>query len=1756
MSGKMKNRRKFLRMFCKPIAAGCLFALTLTVNAQDLSRHNWYFGTGGQVIRFNRINNTPSLTTQPNALGLGGSAVATDATNANMLFYTNGVQVFDATHTQMPNGFGLAGNPSGNQPVVVCPVPGAANQYYIFTNSASFPAGGTIVVSTVDMGAFGNSVFPAPPIGDVTVKNQTVGLAAGSRSEAMIVIPHDNGTDYWLITHENNTDNYTVTHVQPGGVFNHTTFIGLTGGLGISAGNFAYHAPGGRLAVVPQTADRNIIILDFDTATGVLSFNQFVFNSAHATANALYDAEWSPNGRFLYFSRLNDSGTDAQVLQFDLLNPTSSLAPVLPVNVLRSYGLQLAPDTTIYHLYEASPGIFHVGRINEPDSLAASAAYQAIAFASNPNFNGRQFPAFSPAVPINLSVTFTSSGNCSATPVSFYPTVTPAADSLVWDFGDGNGASQWSPIHTYQSGGAYPVTVTAFLGGFTASYTATVNITQFDLQLNLVQDTTACKCELPVNNGIPPCPNNTADDFRVTVQIQGGTPTSVIWSNGDTGPTLTPDSAGYYYVVVTDATGCTAYAGVNIREYGRQDQRANIWYFGQNAGIDFNIIPRVAITGPVNSPEGVAVISDRNGNVILSTDGQRVYDRNDNEVPIPVPPGIGGEPGSTQSALIIPVPGDETLYYIFTTQEVHGANTYEVRYSLYDTKLNGGDGGLAQVNQLLFTQSTERITGNANWLIAHELGNNSFRAYRITPFGIQNPVITSIGSDYPVTDEGYAQGYMKLGGLNRLVVGLSTKTSPSAYQVVGLEVFDFIDSTGVVTNYRNITPVYPGSPSGQLYGVEFASNKLFATIRNTAPGQSALVEFYFDSLGRIHQITPPLPAIAEELGAIQFGPDGTLYVAVNNRPYLGTILFNPDTTQLSGFIANGFTLRSGTQSRLGLPNFIQQIGTPIQPPGMQIAGFCEGSPTTFLAFGTDPIDQFQWSFGDGFGSTLAQAEHTYPIVGVPTNYLVSLRITNRCGLDTTITQTITIYPPPANPTFLPSGVPQPVLCHGPLTLEATPASNPQLPQLSFNWSTGDTTRTIVVNQQSIISVTITNRTNGCTSGGSILVADNRPVVELGPDQTLCQNTPVFPLNAQNPGSVYQWTINGAPAGTAQTRSVDSTVPGTFEYKVEVTDPITTCRVRDSLTFTFNASPAFTAIASNTTTCGTLTGQIALTINAPPGGLFSYFVTGPSTSLSGIDRPVGPILPPFTGLGAGSYAITVTDQVSGCSTVDVVGISDNAFTITSVIRQNNCDPLILRVSHTTALPFTYRVINTTTNTVAASGSGSGSPFNTTGVPSGTYVIEMTSGGCVSVSPAQTFTQDPVVNISGFTVNACVSPISVGVIGGTGWTWSGPNITSSNTLQTITANPPQGNQVYAVRVTEPGFCPLDTAITVFVNNNVVADFNQSDACENQVTLTASVTPAGTYTFRWYRNSTLIPGGQTILAGLADNGVTYRVEVVNSLSGCVFSSAAKTVFVAGDLQLTMTTTPPCEGLEFTLTGSSNIPGTAFQWAVNGANIPGGTTPSITRSTPGLYRLTGSVPGCTEFVEREIVLFPVTPGRLPLKALICNNPANPDPNTREVLLNAGAGFISYQWYQGGVLLPGATAQTLLVTEPGVFSVDLINVFGCPSSDQTEVVEECNPRIVAPTAFRPGSSLNENREFNIFTFFVDDAGFEVAIFDRWGGLVYQSTDRNFRWNGGYNNNPNQLLPAGTYTYVVRYRSAYRPQDGIKEQRGGVVLLR
>ena len=108
-------------------SVGCLMVLLAApeVVAQNFSGHNWYFGNTTRGIQFSRGTNLPTLINNKAPLSLGGSAVATNQINGNLLFYTNGVTVFDVNHLPMSNGALIASAAAGeNQPVAISNRPG------------------------------------------------------------------------------------------------------------------------------------------------------------------------------------------------------------------------------------------------------------------------------------------------------------------------------------------------------------------------------------------------------------------------------------------------------------------------------------------------------------------------------------------------------------------------------------------------------------------------------------------------------------------------------------------------------------------------------------------------------------------------------------------------------------------------------------------------------------------------------------------------------------------------------------------------------------------------------------------------------------------------------------------------------------------------------------------------------------------------------------------------------------------------------------------------------------------------------------------------------------------------------------------------------------------------------------------------------------------------------------------------------------------------------------------------------------------------------------------------------------------------------------------------------------------------------------------------------------------------------------------------------------------------------------------------
>jgi gliding motility-associated-like protein len=1748
------------------IAVGLLF---IVFGASELlaqtsySGQNWYFGNSIYGIRFSRPNQNPVLddTHKSPPFGRFGNSTANEPETGNLLFYTDGQLVFDGSFSLMSGIIAgtseLDADINRNQNTAIVAVPGNNDRYFIFTNTP----GNNVHVSLVDMTNPGNAIFPQPALGSVTSFNSTIAQSTATTSDAMLAIAKSDLSGYWLITVDQNTSNYKVLDIDgpnPGSWTETTYNLGLP----VFAAHLTYSPATDKIAVAPKNQNVNVQILDIDPATGVLSYDTEILNSGNAdfATEAVYDAEWSADGTKLYISRYGGAAGVGDVLQWDSnAPPSASLVSVLPAQVFGSYGLQIGPDNNVYHLYQATgAGPFLVGQINDADSVASLTNYVPTVF-SNENFNGFQFPAILPPRLLQLTVDFTFAGTCANVATSFYPIIDPPADTVFWDFGDGTGSSSLlAPIYTYTAGGTFNVQLFARLNGQTRSTSKPITITDFDLQLTLPSDTVACQCELP-KYGLPtPCPQ-----FQVQVQAQSqsGVSPTYLWSNGETGDILHPDSAGYYYVVATDiVSGCSTYAGVNVQEYGAADQRANIWYFGENAGIDFNPPATTALSdGIMDAPEGCTAISDRNGQILFYTDGNDVFIKDEaTGTHSLVETGIGGSPNASQSVIAVPFANDETLYYIFTTEEVGtGLNNYAFKYSVYDIKANGGVGDIIEKNITLFTKSTERIAATANWVVIHEYGNNNFRAYAITPNGLSAPVVTSMGADHFTTSapEATAQGYMTFGA-SKLAVALSESLTGPSF----IDVFDWNDQNGQVTNYEQIDLDADGAVNAQVYGLAFspAGNKLFATVKS-AGGPSLLMEYRADSLDRLNFINS-IPD-GNELGAIQIAPDGQLYVAVEGASSLGIIQVNEDTVSNSTFNLNGFALAGGTRSRLGLPNFVQAFGTAATAPGMFVSSpVCLGQPISLSANTTSVIDTVYWQITDAANLIVFTSQNLTDTVTLSTagDFLVSLRIGNRCGLDSAFSQTITVTPPPQNST-LPAGLP---LCGTSTTLDPYDVDPPDIADLSFLWSTGETTRTIIVTNQGPYDVTITNDVSGCTNAASVFVGPPF-LVDVGPDLTICESDPLV-MDSQANASTYTWLIDGVPVVPANNqRTFDfgaKVLPGgVYTVRVEVVDPVDpSCIVIDEAIITVNAQPAIGVPVITSATCGNADGAIDFIITNAGTGSYTFDLSGPVILTN---QPIVAGAGNVSALPAGIYIITVFNVVSGCTNTlggVIVDEQPTLFNLVSALEftPDGCVPppsgeIEIIIDNAGAFPIDYILRDEATNNIVSQANGipdaGGLNFIISGLPAGTYSIELDPTGCTVFDNGIVVNPTPVSDLQvNNTISGCdvIDLSTQGISSSTGATieWSYDDIVY-NSLTTL-IDPTNDGQSFGqfdifVRAQDPAAVMCDSLrqvpITLVPTPTAFIDVDNSQICDGVSLLTA--VGDGGYAgaqleYRWSPNGET---SQTISA--TQDNVTYTVSVNNVLNQSCFVSESTLVLVPQPFTVSITSTLACDDDKpFTLTATATIANVDYSWTLDGIDIPGNSI--ITTNKAGLYEATATDninPGnCSSSAILNVIKAPVTPTDLSSALVFC-------PDEGSVTLDAGTGFINYQWSTG------ETTQSIVISAEGIYKIDATNNFGCITEDQTEVLEDCIPKVYGPNAFRPGGI---NDTFFLFTQYLDE--FDIFIYSRWGELVYHSSNKDFTWNGVYND---QLLPAGQYTWVVRYTSSFRDR-GLLEQYGGVTLLR
>ena len=347
---------------------------------------------------------------------------------------------------------------------------------------------------------------------------------------------------------------------------------------------------------------------------------------------------------------------------------------------------------------------------------------------------------------------------------------------------------------------------------------------------------------------------------------------------------------------------------------------SNIWYFGNNAGINFNTLGISALEdGVLDTQEGVACISDKDGNLLFYTDGITVWDKTHQAMPSGDNV-LKGHFSSTQSGLIVPDFYNDGIYYLFTVDELAGNNG--LQYSKVDMNLVGngtaanklGDVIISERNIELLSPVTEKLTAVlmpnqlAYWVITHGWNNNSFFAFKVDCNGVsENAVISDIGAFHQGgNDNVNAVGYLK-SSLDGTKLACVNRFNGS------IDLFDFDKRTGQVSNYVEIN-----MNSELLYGIEFSSSGQYLFIG----GRSDIYRYNIldQSMQTISIDDPSLLNSNNVIRALQIGPDGNIHVSIRDLTFLSTINTPETNPQL---IINSIPLNSSGNSRncrFGLPN--------------------------------------------------------------------------------------------------------------------------------------------------------------------------------------------------------------------------------------------------------------------------------------------------------------------------------------------------------------------------------------------------------------------------------------------------------------------------------------------------------------------------------------------------------------------------------------------------------------------------------------------------------------------------------------------------------------------------------------------------------------------------------------------------------------------------------------------------------------------
>ncbi|MEW5797314.1 MAG: hypothetical protein AB1772_13295, partial [Candidatus Zixiibacteriota bacterium] len=734
---------------------------------------------------------------------------------------------------------------------------------------------------------------------------------------------------------------------------------------------------------------------------------------------------------------------------------------------------------------------------------------------------------------------------------------------------------------------------------------------------------------------------------------------------------------------------------------------------------------------------------------------------------------------------------------------------------------------------------------------------------------------------------------------------------------------------------------------------------------------------------------------------------------------------------------------------------------------------CAVTQINLAGSSTTPGATFSWAAAAG-GNIVSGGSTATPLVDAAGTYILTVTDpANGCTAKDTALVTLNVSPPNAN-----AGPDKVLTC---AVTQINLAGSSSTPGATFSWVasgggnivSGAATATPLVDAAGTYTLTVTDPVNGCTATDVALVTLNvtPPNANAGPDKVLtCSVTQVnLAGSSTTPGATFSWVASAGGNIVSGATTATPLVDAAGTYTLTVTDPSNGCTATDVALVTMSVTPPnANAGPDKVLTCAVTSINLSGS-STTPGATFSWvaslggnIVSGASTATPLVDA-------------AGTYTLTVTDPVNGCTATDVALVTLNVTppnanagpdkVLTCTVTQVN----LAGSSTTPGAAFSW----------VASGGGNIVSGATTATPLvnavGTYTLTVTdpANGCTATDVAlvtQNITPpnadagtDKVLTCAVTQINLSGSSTTPGAT--FSWVASlGGNIVSGAATATPLVD---AAGTYTVTVTDPanGCTATDVALVTLNNTKPVLSCSGDElTCDSlEASATVTSTPSTGVTYFWYGSPV---SGQGTASARFNSAGTKRVVVTITATGCsdscdatITTNTNNTHADAGpDKVLT------CSVTQVTLDGSSTTPGAIYSWVASGGGniVSGASTATPTVDAAGTYTLTVTNPanGCTisdvALVTQNIAKPNVSAGLD--KVLTCT--------VTQVDLSGssstpGATF-SWAATAGGNIVSGGSTATPLVNAAGTYILTVTDpANGCTAVDTALVTQN----IAAPNA-------------------------------------------------------------------------------------------